>query len=117
LQALLDVNSAQTEKELAEQLGVTQPFPYVYIGKIQKEGKWILHELSEDNKNRRRDTALIVLLKFRKKDFLHKIITGNEKWILYDNPKRRKSWVDLDQPSTSTPKPNTHAKMILLCIS
>ncbi|KAL6258144.1 hypothetical protein P5V15_010066 [Pogonomyrmex californicus] len=31
LQALLDINSAQTEKELAEQLGVTQPFPYVYI--------------------------------------------------------------------------------------
>jgi len=31
LQALLDINFAQTEKELAEQLGVTQPFPYVYI--------------------------------------------------------------------------------------
>ncbi|KAL6255654.1 hypothetical protein P5V15_012901 [Pogonomyrmex californicus] len=31
LQALLDINSAQTEKKLAEQLGVTQPFPYVYI--------------------------------------------------------------------------------------
>jgi len=29
-----------------------------------------------------------------KKHFLHKIITGDEKWIFYDNPKRRKSWVD-----------------------
>jgi len=42
--------------------------------------------------------------------------SGDEKWILYDNPKHRKSWVDPDQPSTSTPKPNIHAKMVLLCI-
>jgi len=32
LQALLDINSTQTEKELAEQLGVTQQaIPYDYI--------------------------------------------------------------------------------------
>jgi len=37
---------------------------------------------------------------FRKKDFLHKIITDYERWILYDNFKRGKSWVEPDQPST-----------------
>ncbi|KAL6257781.1 hypothetical protein P5V15_011366 [Pogonomyrmex californicus] len=82
LQALLDINSAQTKKELAEQLGVTQQSISVRLhtmGKVQKEGRWIPHELSEDNKNRRRDTALTLLSKFRKKDFLHKIIIGDEK--------------------------------------
>ncbi|KAL6254336.1 hypothetical protein P5V15_014385 [Pogonomyrmex californicus] len=44
--------------------------------KVQKEGRWVPHELFEDNKNRRRDTALTLLPKFRKKDFLHKIITA-----------------------------------------
>jgi len=68
--------------------------------KIQKEGRWVPHELSEDNKKRRRDIALTLLSKFRKKDFLYKIITSDEKWIPYDNPKRRKSWVDPGQPST-----------------
>jgi len=48
------------------------------MGKIQKEGRWIPHELSEDNKNRR-DTALTLLSKFWKKVFLPKIITGDEK--------------------------------------
>jgi len=82
LQALLYINSAEIEKELAKQLCVTQQAISVRLhtmGKIQKEGSWIPHELSEDNKNRHRDTALALLSKFRKKDFLHKIITGNEK--------------------------------------
>jgi len=72
--------------------------------------------LSEDNKNRRRDIALILLSKFRKKDLLHNIITGDEKWIPYDNPEHKKSWVDPSQSSTSTPKHNIHTKKVLLCI-
>jgi len=41
LQILLDINSAQTEMELAEQLGVTKQAISVRlhtIGKVQKEG-------------------------------------------------------------------------------
>jgi len=79
------------------------------MGKVQKERRWVPHELSEDNKNRRRNTAFTLLSKFRKKDFVHKIIIGNERWILYDNSKRRKLWVE---PSTSTPKPNIYAKKV-----
>jgi len=40
--------------------------------KIQKEGRWIPHELSEDNKNRQCDIALTLLSKFRKKAFCAK---------------------------------------------
>jgi len=31
-----------------------------------------------------------------KKEEFFVIITGDEKWIYFDNPKRRKSWVDPD---------------------
>jgi len=41
------------------------------------------------------------------------VITGDEKWIHYDNPKKRKSW---RHASTSTAKQNIHGKKLMLCI-
>ena len=38
----------------------------------------------------------------RQKGFLHRIVTGDEKWVHYDNPKRRKSWGVPGYISTST---------------
>jgi len=66
------------------------------------------HKLTPENK--RRDTALSLLSRFKKKDFLHKIVTCDEKWMLYDNPKRRKSWIHLGELSTSIAKLNIHTK-------
>jgi len=117
LQYLLDQNSTQTEKELAVQLGVTQQVISIRLhklGKIQREGRWI-SQLSQDNKERRYDTAMSLLSRMKKKDFLHQIITGDEKWILYNNPKRRKSWVK-NQPTTLSAESNVYAKKVLLCI-
>lgn len=67
LQALLDINSAQTEKEFAEQFGVTWQAISVHlhtVRKFQKEDRWVPHKLFEDNRNRRHDIALTLLLKF-----------------------------------------------------
>jgi len=46
----------------------------------------------------------LFLINFRK------LITGNEEWALYDNSKRKKSWIDLSQPSTLIAKLNIHTK-------
>ncbi|KAG5319443.1 MOS1T transposase, partial [Pseudoatta argentina] len=54
------------------------------LGMIQKQGHWVPYELKP------RTTASTA----EKKRFFasHRIVTGDEKWIHYDNPKRRKSW-------------------------
>jgi len=56
----------------------------------------------------------MLLARHKRKSFLHRIVTG-EKWIHYDNPKKRKSW-GLSHVSTSTAKPNIHGKKLMLCI-
>ncbi|KAG5323649.1 MOS1T transposase, partial [Pseudoatta argentina] len=52
------------------------------LGMIQKQGHWVPYELKP------RTTASTA----EKKRFLQRIVTGDEKWIHYANPKRRKSW-------------------------
>lgn len=119
LQALLNEDDAQTQEQLARALTVTQQAVSVRLqkmGKIQKEGKWVPYELTERQQENRRTLCELLLESHRNKSFLHRIITGDEKWIYFDNPKRKRSWTDPGKPAKPTPKANIHGKKVLLCI-
>ncbi|GFX74178.1 mariner Mos1 transposase [Trichonephila clavipes] len=90
LEALLDQDSCQTQQELSGSLGVTQQAISKRIkvkGMIQKQ-----------------------------KGFLHRIVTGDETWVRYDNPKRRKTWGHPGHASTSMAKLNIHGSKVMLSI-
>ena len=96
LEALLDEDCCQTQEELAESLEVTQAAISKRLKaaeKIQKQGNWVPHELKPRDVERRFCMSEMLLEDHKKKSFLHRIVTGDEKWILYDNPKRKKSYV------------------------
>jgi len=97
LQALLDEDDTQSQKMLAEQLGVSRAAISMRLHamrKIQKIGKWIPHELKDRQMERRQNTCQILLARQKRKTFLYRIVTGDEKWIYFQNPKRKKSWID-----------------------
>ena len=48
--------------------------------------------------------------------FLKRIITGDEKWIVYNNVVHKRSWTKKDEPPPSTPKANIHQKKIMLFV-
>jgi len=73
------------------------------MGKVQKIGKWMPHELNDRQMERRQNTCQILLARQKRKSFLNRIVTGDEKWIYFQNPKRKKPWIDPTiQPSTSS---------------
>jgi [histone H3]-lysine36 N-dimethyltransferase SETMAR len=119
LQNLLDEDDAQTQEQLAYKLNVTQKAVSIRLhqmGKIQKEGRWVPHELTERQREQRRTTCELLLERQQRKSFMHRIITGDEKWIYFDNPKRKHSWTDPGKTPKLISKANIHGKKVLLCI-
>jgi len=35
----------------------------------------------------------MLLARYKRKSFFHRIVTGDEKWIYFENPKRKRSWI------------------------
>ncbi|GFV25186.1 histone-lysine N-methyltransferase SETMAR [Trichonephila clavipes] len=51
------------------------------------------------------------LLKRHENDpFLKRIITGDEKWVVYNNVKRKRSWSKKDEPAQTISKADIHQK-------
>ena len=48
--------------------------------------------------------------------FLKRIITGDEKWTVYNNVMRKISWTKKDEPPQSTSKVNINQKKIMLSV-
>ena len=116
MEALSDQDSFQMQKELALTLGVTKQaisHRLKSLGMIQKQVNWIPYELTPRNIKRRFSTCEMLLARHKRKGFLHRIVTGDKKWIQYDNSRRKKSWGPPGHALTSTAKPNIHEKKLL----
>ena len=104
LATLFEVNKSTIPRHLAA------------IGKVRKLEKWIPHELTENQKLRRFEVASSLLLRNKTEPFLNRIITCDEKWILYNNRKRSGQWVNKGEPAGHFPKQDLYPKKIMVTV-
>ncbi|KAG5327160.1 MOS1T transposase, partial [Pseudoatta argentina] len=86
LEQLLDEDPSQTLSELGKILQVdesTVSKRLKGLGMIQKQGHWVPYELKPRDVERRFGTCELLLQRQKRKDFLHRIVTGDEKWTPY----------------------------------
>lgn len=115
LQALLDKDDTQSQKMLAQQLNVSCAAIARLLkamGKTKTAGQWVQQELNETQLEARKSTCESLIKRHNEQSFcLDDIVIGGEKWIYYENPKRKKT----DQPSASTSGSDPFGMRIRLC--
>ena len=119
LLSVVEANPCQTIEELLDKLN--SPWSTVQehlkqIGKVNREGVWVPHSLSEENKANRSITCNLLLQRHKAEPLFDRVVTGDEKWVLYDNPKCKRQWLFPKQTPVPTRKPGLHPKKALLCV-
>ena len=107
------------KQQFADQLNVTREAVSIRLksmGKIQKMRKWVPHELNKRQQENRKTICEMLLARYKRKSFFHRIVTDDEKWIYFENPKRKRSWVISGKSSISTARSNHYGRKTMFCV-
>lgn len=119
IKALVDVNRRITTREIGLRLNLSNSTVYDHLkglGLSSKLDVWVPHVLTERNLCRRIDVCDSLLKRHENDPFLKRIITGDEKWVVYNNVKRKRSWSKKDEPAQTISKADIHQKKVMLSV-
>lgn len=119
LKAIVEADPSQTTSGLAARFDVSIKTILVHldqIGKVKKLEKWVPHELNEYQKGARVEVCISLLNRNKNEPFLRRIITCDEKWILFDNRKRSSQWLDPGEAPKQCPKRDIHQKKLMVTV-
>lgn len=108
-----------TTRELADIIGcgwdaVSQHLAAMNI--VKKFGEWVPRELTDEQKIVRSTLSQSNLSRALREPFLARLVTGDEKWVLYANRKRKRQWVLPGWRPQPEPKPDLHPMKIMLSV-
>lgn len=119
LRDLVESNPRQTTRGIAAAFGCSHATIETHlaaIGKVPKLGTWVPHLLTDCDRKRRTEVCLSLLSFSRTTAWLETILTGDEKWVLYVNVKRKHQWIDKEKTAEREVKRDLHPQKIMLCV-
>ena len=119
IKAIIDSDNHSTTREIAEKLDVSHTCTEKRLkqfGYVRKLDLRVPHQLKEIHLTQRISICDSLLKRNEIDPFLKRLITGDQKWIVYNNVNGKRSWMMEDEPAQTTPKAETHRKKIMLSV-
>ena len=119
IETLIENNQRYTTWEIANILKISKSSVENHLhqlGYVIRFDVWVPHKLSEKNLFDCISTCNSLLKSNENVLFLKQIVTGDEKWILYNNVEWKRLWGKRNEPPPITPKASFHPKKMMLCI-
>lgn len=117
--ALIQKRQCRTTREISDMLKISQASVVTHLAKlgyISRYDTLVPHKLTEKNINDRISVCNLLLKRNEENPFLKRLITGDEKWIVYQNIKRKRSWVKPKDSPIRQPKAGLHPKKVMLSV-
>ncbi|GFU85007.1 histone-lysine N-methyltransferase SETMAR [Trichonephila clavipes] len=86
------------------------------VGFKKKLDVWELHQLTPKYKMDRISICEALAKRNEINPFLERMVTGDEKWVTYDNIVRKRSWSKRGEAVQTVAKPGLNARKVLLSI-
>lgn len=119
LKAVVESDTRTSVRKLADELSVTKSTISRHLqelGKVKKLDKWIPHQLNDKQENQRFEICSSLVIRNRNDPFLSRIVTCDEKWVLYDNRRRSAQWLEADEKPKHVPKKSLHPKKTMITV-
>lgn len=104
---------------IARELKIAQKTVWNHLHKAgfkKKLDVWVPHDLSQKNLLDRISICKSLLNRNNVDPFLKRLVTGDEKWLTYDNIKRQRSWSIRGESAQKVAKPRLTSRKVLLCV-
>ena len=119
LKQLFETDPTLTTVNVASKLGCAQSTVYYNLKKLEyvsKLSRWVPHALSPSQMKKRKEACESLLSWKRSSTWLDKIITGDQKWVLYINDVRKRQWRPRDKAAIPTAKAALHSKKRMIFV-
>ena len=115
IKAIIDSDRHSTTREIAEKPDVSHTCTEERLkqfGYVKKFDLYVPHRPKEIHLTQRISICDSLLKRNEVDPFLKRLITGDQKWIVYNNVNGKRSWMMEDEPDQTTPKAEIHLKRL-----
>lgn len=119
IKVIIDKDPCQSVREIATALNISHTSAEKHLrqlGYVSRLNVWVPHELTEANLATRISICDSLRKRQENDPFLKRMVTRDEKWIVYDNVVCKRSWKHSSEPPQATSKAGLHPKKIMLSV-